>query len=113
MQQAIAYNREHPKETFSAVADRFLIPSSSLHDRLMGTHAPPSVHGPRHLSVEQEDALLDKINAYAARGTLLTPFHITQLAAALSQTPLAATGPQLSSAGTRTPYPHSFTEFKR
>lgn len=88
MQQAVVYKQQHPSETYAAVAHRFLVPASSLHNRLMETHAPPGVHWPRHLSIEQEDALLDKIKAYATRGTLLTPGHMTQLAQALSEEPL-------------------------
>ncbi|WVQ70356.1 uncharacterized protein L199_008583 [Kwoniella botswanensis] len=39
----------------------------------------------RHLSVQQEVALIDKINSYSQRGTHLTPQHIRQLAVAISE----------------------------
>lgn len=51
-----------------------------MHDQITGTHAPRGVRASRNLSVAQEGALIDKINGYAIRSTLLTPRHITQLA---------------------------------
>ena len=83
MDAAISYKRAHPSDSVSSVAARFEIPSSTFHDHLIETHAARGVRQPCNLSIIQEDALLDKINAYAKRGTLLTPGNITQLAKAL------------------------------
>ena len=85
MDAAVSYKHAHPRETLRSVAERFEVPASSLHYRLNNTHAPRGHQTPRNLSIVQEDALIDKINAYAERGTLLTPRHITQLAQALSE----------------------------
>ena len=83
MDQAIAYKQEHPGESFSSVSNLFQVPSSTLHDHFKGSHAAEGRHGPRNLSIEQEHALIRKINEYDERGTLLTPKHIKELAIVL------------------------------
>ena len=83
MDAAISYKRDHPQDSLSSVAARFQVATTTLHDHLTGTHSARGLNTPRNLSLIQEDALLDKINAYAKRGTLLTPGNITQLAKAL------------------------------
>ena len=88
MEEAILFKLEHPQAPYSAIADRFQVPSSTLNDRFRSIHPPRGSHGLRNLSVPQERVLLDKINAYADRGTLLTPRHIHTLAEALSERPL-------------------------
>jgi len=65
------------------VVRRFHVASSTLSDRIASRHPARLVNGPQHLSMEQEDALLNKINAYAARGG-----YVTQLAQTLSDEPL-------------------------
>ncbi|EIW70990.1 hypothetical protein TREMEDRAFT_26974 [Tremella mesenterica DSM 1558] len=80
MDAAIAHKKLHPKQSYTKVAEKFNVPSSTLYDRVTNTHAPRGINTQRNLSVIQETALLDKINSYAARGTLLTPRHIKQLA---------------------------------
>ena len=83
MDAATSYKREHPLESVSSIAARFHVPQSTLRNRLTDTHATPGLCMPRNLSLIQEDILLDKVNAYADRGTLLTPGNIHQLAQAL------------------------------
>lgn len=82
MDKAIVYKLQHPSESYSAVAVRF-VPPSTLHDHMTNTHASRGHGTRRDLSIIQEDALLDKINAYAMWGTLLTPHDVTELAHAL------------------------------
>ena len=84
----MAYKKQHPEESFSSLSKRFQLPSSTIHDHFIGSHADKGRRAHRNLSVEQEDAIIDKINAYAERGTLLTPQHINELAAALCESPL-------------------------
>ncbi len=85
MEAAIEYKRDHPSESFNSTAARFHVASSTLHDHLMGTQTTPGGRILRNLSIPQETALLDKINAYAERGTLLTPQNISHLARALCE----------------------------
>ena len=84
MDAAIARKHENPQEPILQVAASSHVASSTFHDRLTGKHGPRGEKGSRVLSVEQERVLLDKINDYAERGTLLSPAHITQLATALA-----------------------------
>ena len=83
MDRALAQCVLHPEVSLGSIAEAEGVPKSTLHDRITGNHAPRGVRANRNLSVVQEDALLEKINGYANRGTLLTPKHITQLAEAL------------------------------
>ena len=85
MDNAVLHKLQHPQESYTTVADRFDVASSTLHDRVTGKHAPPGHRQPRNLSIHHERVLLDKINAYATRGTLLTPGHIGTLAETLSE----------------------------
>ena len=84
MDQAILYKRQHPSESYRTVSDRFDVASSTLQDRVAGTHAAPGKRLHRNLSTAEEDVLLAKIEAYASRGTLLSPQHIKDLAAILA-----------------------------
>ena len=84
MDEAIAHKLEHPQEPIRQVAASSHVASSTLHDRLTGKHGPRGQKGSRVLYVEQEHVLLDKINEYAERGTLLAPSHVRQLATALA-----------------------------
>lgn len=59
-----------PLRELSARSD---IAVSTLRDRYHGTHAPRVQHTTRNLSIIHEDAPLDTTNAYANRGTFLTP----------------------------------------
>ena len=118
MQRAIAYKHEHPEETYSAVANQFSVAPTTLYNCCRGVHAAPGIHGPRHLSIEQEAALLAKINAYATRGTLLTPKHVRQLAQALSEehspeVTFVAIGHPPSSGGTRLQSARNSTGYRR
>jgi len=88
MDRALRRRALHPEESLESIAQVEGVPKSTLHDRITGTHAPRGVRANRNLSVAQEGALLDKINAYADRGTLLAPRHITQLAEALCEHPV-------------------------
>lgn len=83
MNQAITHKLQHPEDSYTVTAKRFKVPATTLHDRMNDTHAPRGQRTRRNLSIPQEVALLNNINAYAGRGTLLTPHHITQLAQAL------------------------------
>ena len=84
MQQAIAYKNQHPEESIHTVADRFHLPYSTFRDHLKGNHDVRGIRTLRNLSVAQEQVLVDKINAYADRGTLLSPRHVKELAQTLS-----------------------------
>jgi len=88
MHRALRHRALHPEESLESIAEAEGVPKSTLHDRITGTHAPRGVRANRNLSIAQEGALLDKINAYANRGTLLAPRHITQLAEALCEHPV-------------------------
>ena len=83
MDAAVAYKLQNPSESISSISKRFKVPSSTLHDRLTNTHSSHDQRLRRNLSSVQEDVLVDKILAYAKRGTLLTPRHITELAQSL------------------------------
>ena len=83
MDAAISYKRQHPSESYLSVSKRFGVAASTLHDRLKDTHLPRGHRGIRKLSADQEDALISEINAYADRGTLLTPQLIAELAHSL------------------------------
>ncbi|EIW71701.1 hypothetical protein TREMEDRAFT_28153 [Tremella mesenterica DSM 1558] len=83
MDAAIAYKLANPSESLRKVAGRFEVSHVTLHDRLNNKHAPPGTLIPRNLSIIQEEALIAKINEYAARGTLLTPKHVGVFAQAL------------------------------
>jgi hypothetical protein len=80
MQQALEYKAEHPQTTFRKLSELFNVPASTINDRYKNTHPPRGNSSLRNLSIEQENALVSRINAYAQRGTLLQPMHITQLA---------------------------------
>ncbi len=83
MQAAFSEKRLSTQKSYRKVADAFEIPSSTHHDRSTGKHASPGERVHRSLSIPQEDALIEKTNSCANRGTLLTPAHISNLAKAL------------------------------
>ena len=83
IQAAIQYKTQHPQESYLSVAARFDVPKSTLYDRHTRTHLDHAHNAPRHLSVIQEEQLVLQVNAYAERGTLLTPAHIRELAQAI------------------------------
>lgn len=83
---ALAYRVDHPSESTRKLADRFGVPKSTLHDRLSGTHHEARRHPGRALNIEQEDALIETINRYAARGTLLTPSGVRDYAEIIGDT---------------------------
>ena len=80
MDEALEYKRQHPSESYLKLSNRFGIPASTIRDRHHGTHAPQGHNMRRRLSVVQEGVLINTINQYADRGTLLSPKHIHQLA---------------------------------
>ena len=80
MDSALSYKTEHPSESYRTVAELFEVPKSTLQARHRGTHSFRGRDTPRNLSIAQEDVLIDSINTYAERGTLLTPKHVQQLA---------------------------------
>jgi hypothetical protein len=77
---ALAYRPQHPTMSISAVAREKKVAKSTLAARINGTHAPRGTKSNRNLSVVEEGVIIGKINQYAARGTLLQPRHIRQLA---------------------------------
>ena len=83
MEQALEYKRQHPSESYLKLSKRFGIPATTIRNRYRGTHAARGEYTARNLSIIQEDALIGSINAYANRGTLLTPKHVQQLATSL------------------------------
>ena len=83
MDKAIEYKHLHPSTSLTELANRTGIPRSTLHDRITHTHLPRGHRTNRNLSIIKEEALLNKINAYAARGTLLTPKNIATMATGL------------------------------
>ena len=88
MDAAIAYKLAHPQQTYAKVAERFEVAASTLHDRMTDRHAAPGQRHSQNLSIEQEGAVINKINDYAERGTLLTPGHVKDLANALAERPV-------------------------
>ncbi len=69
-------------------ANRFEVSSSTLH-RLTGKHVPPKVAvSKKAVYRARRRFTLTKINAYADRGTPLTPQHVSELASPLSDRPL-------------------------
>ena len=83
MDKAIEYKHLHPSTSLTELANRTGIPRSTLHDRITNTHLPRGHRTNRNLSIIEEEALLNKITAYADRGTLLTPKNITTMATGL------------------------------
>jgi len=60
MDKAIAYRRQHPKESFSKVQISLAsLPQPSTTESL--PHMPPGVSAPAETSIAQEAAILDKI----------------------------------------------------
>ena len=84
MDKALKYKRQHPSESYLKLSNSFGIPASTIRDRHHGTHAPQGHHMRCRLSIVQEGVLIDTINQYDERGTLLNPKHIHQLAQRLS-----------------------------
>ena len=72
-----------PPPTYRELAAEQNVSVSTAYRRSKGQAAPRGIHVHRALSVIQEAELINKINQYADRGTMLTPGHITQLAEAL------------------------------
>ncbi|EIW69288.1 hypothetical protein TREMEDRAFT_62151 [Tremella mesenterica DSM 1558] len=73
----------NPSKSLREVAAQFGVSHVTLHDRLNGIHLPSGIRTHRRLSIIQEEAVLEKINQYAARGTLLTPKHVRHFAQSL------------------------------
>ena len=92
MDAALEYKLENPSESYSVVADRFGVAKSTLQARHSGTHSARGVHMPRNLSIAQEDVLVDTINSFCDRGTLMTPKHIHQLAQRLCKQKIGING---------------------
>ena len=80
MDLAIEYKLQHFQESYRAVAQQFSVSHSTLSDRCQDRHLSHQQTVLRHLSRLQELVLVAQINAYAARGTLLTPQHVHELA---------------------------------
>jgi hypothetical protein len=83
MNAPITYKNQHPSKSYASVSNRFNVPKLTLHGRHKHTHLDHVAGASRQLSITQEGQLLDQINRYASRGTLLTPGHITELAEAI------------------------------
>ena len=88
MQAAIAYKRDHPQTSLRKLSESFHVPKSTLSDNLNGTHSSNTVPSNRLLSDVQEKVLVDRINAYAQRGTLLSPRHVKELAQRFAEQPV-------------------------
>ena len=87
---AIEYKRQHPKESYGKVSDRFDVPKSTVYEHFKGTHSTSGVNAPRALSNEQERVLLERIASFASRGTLLTSPQVHDLAEAIYDGKLGA-----------------------
>ncbi|EIW73228.1 hypothetical protein TREMEDRAFT_25048 [Tremella mesenterica DSM 1558] len=79
---ASRYKKKHPSESFASVSLRYNIPKTTLYNRFKGVHSPRGNNVARALSIPQEYRLINKINEYANRGTLLTPRFVKELAEA-------------------------------
>ncbi|UOH79349.1 hypothetical protein LQV05_000350 [Cryptococcus neoformans] len=73
----------NPRESCQKVADLYEVSKPSLHDRHTGVHSSHTISAPRRLSIVQEEELVNKINGYAERSTLLTPRHAVEFAEAV------------------------------
>lgn len=66
MEEVLAYKNLHPETSLRDLSELSGIPKSTLGDRLKGTHDSPGVRNPGHLTMAQQQVLIDKINQYAA-----------------------------------------------
>lgn len=90
MAKALQYKHDHPQAKYSEMPGRYGIPATTFRDRFLGIHADRATSATLALSVAMEAALVDKINDYASRGTLLSPKHVHELAEAISGKTLGA-----------------------
>jgi len=88
MAEALQEKHQHPKITYAELSKRFHIPPTTISDRFNGRHADRAASASQALPAIVETALVDKINKYAKRGTLLSPRHVHELAEAVSGDPL-------------------------
>ncbi|TYJ58156.1 hypothetical protein B9479_001252 [Cryptococcus floricola] len=78
---AVAEKHEHPDKSYQrVVADEFHVPRTTLRSRHSGAHFSLASSAPRHLSEAQEMQLVDKINMFAGRGTLLSTQNVKEYA---------------------------------
>ncbi|OXC61935.1 hypothetical protein AYX13_07020 [Cryptococcus neoformans] len=73
----------NPRESYQKVADLYEVLKPSLYDRHTGVHSSHTTSAPRRPSIVQEEELVNKINGYAERSTLLTPRHAVECAEAV------------------------------
>ena len=90
---AIAHLKEHPEQSYRQVAAQYDIAYSTLHDRANKKHLSHPEGAHKNLSTVQEHGLIQEINTYADRGTLLTPAHIKSLAEKLCGHPVGVNWP--------------------
>ena len=81
---AVEYKLSNPDESYKAVAERFEVARITLYDRCTGKHVSREKGAIRRVTPLQELELVAQINAYAVRGTLLTPQHVHELAEAIA-----------------------------
>ncbi|WRT65120.1 uncharacterized protein IL334_002062 [Kwoniella shivajii] len=77
---ATAYKRQHPEESFQTVSNAYNVASSTLYDHVTASRSLNTSHANKALSDPMEMALVNKVNDYADRGTLLSPAHVKSLA---------------------------------
>ena len=80
---AVKYKRQNPCESYPSLGRRFEVPKSTLYDQVRGISASHGMSAPRLLSLEPQRVLIDKINGYATRGTLLTAPQVRAFAQAI------------------------------
>ena len=80
MDQAVAHLKEHPEDSYRKVAAQFGVAYTTLYDRANKTHLSHSEGAHKNLTNVQEEHLIQEINKYADRGTLLCPHHVKTLA---------------------------------
>jgi hypothetical protein len=85
---AVAWRRQHPKESYQCISERFQVNKTTLYHHFKGNHRSHRAAAPSALSHHQEAELIAQINAYAKRGTLLTPAHVKDLAESVFQAQL-------------------------
>jgi len=90
MNIAVQERRQNPTESYKIIAKRNKVSKSTLYDRVNNIHASPGHRVPRHLSLEQERVLMNKINAYANPGTLLSSALVREYAEVICGEDVAA-----------------------
>ena len=80
---AVAWKLQHKEESYKDVSELFGVSKTTLFSRSKGNTLSHQAGAHSALSCLQETELIAQINAYAKRGTLLTPAHVLALAEAV------------------------------